>query len=393
MSRIENFLKALNLPASIWRQAAEELTLKFKQGGLSTATMQAIITAQPTKPVGFLRHSSSLYSCVIQHQDQIILLGPTIITDVSQLIGQRGQVLFLPRFLNTASLTTEQFCYQVLTLLELAATPLPLATIKAAFQAAAFANTFGAKFTNLQFTADANHVNYYYERAVKKAIAQGDIAALPTIFKNNLNSGRVGVLAENDELRSVKNWAIISVSVNLRAFFTVGMDYEMAYSLNDQYVRDIERLQSQHEVLAAIERIDVDMATRCKTLLSAKMTAPISKVFWRLMKDPTTAATIADLARAVDLSTQYLGTSFKKQVGVSINQFRQLCRINYAIEDLLDSDLAIGEIAAKYDFADQAHFSRVFHHWTGVSPKAAQQDRRTITDWNLYDYLFQPGKN
>ena len=106
MSRIENFLKALNLPAGIWRQAAGELTLKFKQGGLSTATMQAIITAQPTKPVGFLRHSSSLYSCVIQHQDQIILLGPTIITDVSQLIGQRGQVLFLPRFLNTASLTT-----------------------------------------------------------------------------------------------------------------------------------------------------------------------------------------------------------------------------------------------------------------------------------------------
>ena len=99
------------------------------------------------------------------------------------------------------------------------------------------------------------------------------------------------------------------------------------------------------------------------------------------------------LARAVDLSTQYLGTSFKKQVGVSINQFRQLCRINYAIEDLLDSNLAIGEIAAKYDFADQAHFSRVFHQWTGVSPKAAQQDQRTITDWNLYDYLFQPGKN
>ena len=192
--------------------------------------------------------------------------------------------------MHTASLTTEQFCYQVLTLLELAAAPLPLATIKTAFQAAAFANTFGAKFTNLQFTADANHVNYYYERAVKKAIAQGDIAALPTIFKNNLNSGRVGVLAENDELRSVKNWAIISVSVNLRAFFTVGMDYEMAYSLNDQYVRDIERLQSQHEVLAAIERIDVDMATRCKTLLSAKMTAPISKVFWRLMKDPTSPA-------------------------------------------------------------------------------------------------------
>ncbi|MCG4856680.1 hypothetical protein L0M90_13370, partial [[Ruminococcus] torques] len=71
------------------------------------------------------------------------------------------------------------------------------------------------------------HVSYLYEREVKKAIAQGNLAALPIIFSKNINSGRIGILADNqDALRNVKNWGIISVSVNLRALFQVGLDYE-----------------------------------------------------------------------------------------------------------------------------------------------------------------------
>ena len=61
--------------------------------------------------------------------------------------------------------------------------------------------------------------------------------------------------------------------------FQVGLDYEMVYSLNDQYVRHIESLTSYNEVLAAIEAADVDMAMRCREMVDAKMTAPVSKVF------------------------------------------------------------------------------------------------------------------
>lgn len=139
---------------------------------------------------------------------------------------------------------------------------------------------------------------------------------MPIIFSKNINSGRIGILADNqDALRNVKNWGIISVSVNLRALFQVGLDYELVYSLNDQYVRHIESLTSYNEVLAAIEAADVDMATRCREMVDAKMTAAVSKVFWQLMSDPTTDQSIDELAMAVGLSSRYLGSQFKNRSG------------------------------------------------------------------------------
>lgn len=212
---------------------------------------------------------------------------------------------------------------------------------------------------------------------------------MPIIFSKNINSGRIGILADNqDALRNVKNWGIISVSVNLRALFQVGLDYELVYSLNDQYVRHIESLTSYNEVLAAIEAADVDMATRCREMVDAKMTAAVSKVFWQLMSDPTTDQSIDELAMAVGLSSRYLGSQFKKQVGVSISQFKRLVQINHAIEDLIGTNLSMAELAERYDFSDQAHFSRVFHALTGITPKEARTDAAKIADWNLYDYLF-----
>ncbi|MCQ4965931.1 hypothetical protein NE652_13460, partial [Bifidobacterium pseudocatenulatum] len=67
-------------------------------------------------------------------------------------------------------------------------------------------------------------------------------------------------------------------------------------------------MTSYNEVLAAIEAADVDMATRCREMVDAKMTAAVSKVFWQLMSDPTTDQSIDELAMAVGLSSRYLGS-------------------------------------------------------------------------------------
>ena len=128
---------------------------------------------------------------------------------------------------------------------------------------------------------------------------------------------------------------------------------------------------------------------RCCEMVDTKMTAPVSKAFWQLMSNPTMDQSVDDLAMTVGLSSRYLGSQFKKQVGVSIGHFKRLVQINHAIEDLIGTNFSMAELAERYGFADQAHFSRVFHALTGITPKEARADATQIADWNLYDYLFR----
>ncbi|MCQ4974436.1 hypothetical protein NE662_09390, partial [Bifidobacterium pseudocatenulatum] len=84
-------------------------------------------------------------------------------------------------------------------------------TISDEFHQARISRDLDAQLLKLRMSSEGGHVSYLYEREVKKAIAQGNLAALPIIFSKNINSGRIGILADNqDALRNVKNWGIIS---------------------------------------------------------------------------------------------------------------------------------------------------------------------------------------
>lgn len=393
MEMVTEYLESLGVPATIWEYDRGQYSLQFRQGKLLLMDYLKILRRCPHKTLQFLRHSQSLYSCLMWHDQTVVFFGPVIV-NVSQRYQNNNAisshaVMYMPKLLKTVYLEEKQFLQQILVLGRLLELPIDFETISDEFHQARISRDLDAQLLKLRMSSEGGHVSYLYEREVKKAIAQGNLAALPIIFSKNINSGRIGILADNqDALRNVKNWGIISVSVNLRALFQVGLDYELVYSLNDQYVRHIESLTSYNEVLAAIEAADVDMTTRCREMVNAKMTAAVSKVFWQLMSDPTTDQSIDELAMAVGLSSRYLGSQFKKQVGVSISQFKRLVQINHAIEDLIGTNLSMAELAERYDFSDQAHFSRVFHALTGITPKEARTDAAKIADWNLYDCLF-----
>lgn len=325
MEMVTEYLESLGVPATIWEYDRGQYSLQFRQGKLLLMDYLKILRRCPHKTLQFLRHSQNLYSCLMWHDQTVVFFGPVIV-NVSQRYQNNNAisshaVMYMPKLLKTVYLEEKQFLQQILVLGRLLELPIDFETISDEFHQARISRDLDAQLLKLRMSSEGGHVSYLYEREVKKAIAQGNLAALPIIFSKNINSGRIGILADNqDALRNVKNWGIISVSVNLRALFQVGLDYE--------------------------------------------------------------------LAMAVGLSSRYLGSQFKKQVGVSISQFKRLVQINHAIEDLIGTNLSMAELAERYDFSDQAHFSRVFHALTGITPKEARTDAAKIADWNLYDYLF-----
>ena len=77
--------------------------------------------------------------------------------------------------------------------------------------------------------------------------------------------------------------------------------------------------------------------------------------------------TLDDIAAHFFISKSHLCHHFKKQKGITVNNYIQLQRINYA-KILLEHGQRITEVAQQCGFADSSAFYRAFKKIEGISP-------------------------
>jgi len=77
---------------------------------------------------------------------------------------------------------------------------------------------------------------------------------------------------------------------------------------------------------------------------------------------------IADAAKNVHLTPNYLGILFKQEVGVTFRDYLNTVRLNQAEDMLRAGDGGITEVALKCGFKDVFYFSRLFKKYKGVTP-------------------------
>ncbi len=78
--------------------------------------------------------------------------------------------------------------------------------------------------------------------------------------------------------------------------------------------------------------------------------------------------TLADAAREVWLSPNYLSSVFSAEMGMSLSAYVQSVRVAKSKELLLDTRHTVAEVAALTGFSDQSYFSKVFSRAVGLSP-------------------------
>jgi AraC family transcriptional regulator len=76
------------------------------------------------------------------------------------------------------------------------------------------------------------------------------------------------------------------------------------------------------------------------------------------------------LARVAGMSASQFIRSFAKVVGVPPHRYVVQCRVTRARNLLTTTRLPLTEIALTSGFADQSHFSRRFHEFVGMPPRA-----------------------
>ena len=78
---------------------------------------------------------------------------------------------------------------------------------------------------------------------------------------------------------------------------------------------------------------------------------------------------VEDIANAVYLSSGYLMTVFKKEIGMSVISYLRMRRMEKAKELLLDKKLKIYEVAERVGYESTNFFSATFRDYVGLSPK------------------------
>lgn len=97
----------------------------------------------------------------------------------------------------------------------------------------------------------------------------------------------------------------------------------------------------------------------------------IARVRERLQDCDGIPPSLFDLARSVGRNPAHVATTFKRVHGMTIGDYVRRLRLWRARDALVrDSASSLSDIAQKYGFADQSHFTRQFRRLFGVTPGA-----------------------
>lgn len=81
-----------------------------------------------------------------------------------------------------------------------------------------------------------------------------------------------------------------------------------------------------------------------------------------------TGVSLIALATLVGVHPSYLARMFRRHYGCSVGDYVVRLRLDFAIRELINSDLSLAEIASAAGFYDQSHFTHVFKFHFGITP-------------------------
>lgn len=96
--------------------------------------------------------------------------------------------------------------------------------------------------------------------------------------------------------------------------------------------------------------------------------SPIEKVLFRVNNSYNKKISLAELAEMIHVSPTYLSFLFKKEVGVSFQEYVKQKRLGHAYDLLISTGSNIADIAYRSGFNSVSQFSREFKKKYGMAP-------------------------
>lgn len=180
-------------------------------------------------------------------------------------------------------------------------------------------------------------------------------------------------------LQHAKLSQVIIITLASRAAIEGGVSPEVAYPLQDAFIRDVENAGSAAE----ITDIGRSMLEEFVQLVHRKnsntgISREIQSCCDYIDANPGEKITIAYLAGRVGYTDYYLSRKFKGETGVSVHDYIKKARIKRAQQLLKTTDLSIQDISDMLGFGARSFFAEVFRQMTGVPPAKWRDEHKVI---------------
>ena len=217
---------------------------------------------------------------------------------------------------------------------------------------------------------ERRHNPYSRELRVSDAIAKGDesrtIEALDEVFM-----GQYGILSQ-DRLRSAKNLAIIGLAIAARASIRGGIPFERAFSIDDNYICQVDAADSIGKVRAidregqiAFAKMVHEMQEQIGDADRSRLTEDCKNLIFKKMH---TTIRVQELAAELGVTKEYLAAQFRKTTGETVKNYISRNKVRLAENMLIYSEYNIGQIGSYLGFCSQSHFDRVFKKYNQMTP-------------------------
>lgn len=93
-----------------------------------------------------------------------------------------------------------------------------------------------------------------------------------------------------------------------------------------------------------------------------------------LVKHIDSSFSAEDISKEFYLSYKHLAATFKKEKGISMQQYHNRIRMQRAADILSSTGTGVSEVSKKLGFKDPLYFSRLFRQYFGVSPSQYRRE-------------------
>lgn len=230
------------------------------------------------------------------------------------------------------------------------------------FVAAEFEKSTAYRRETLEF-----HMSYEEETRMLLLVKNGDVEGVQQLFQNLSSLGvAVGSMSESN-LKQSKYLFLCGITMFTRAAIEGGLNEELAYDLSDAYIKCMDRLENQNQVLELSFISALDYAKRVRQMRVSRST-PIKKCCKYINNHLHDKITLSDLATYSGRSESYLSTIFKEQMGIGLNEYILREKLEAARKALLYTEQPIAAIAAQFNFCTHSNFSLHFRRIYGSTP-------------------------
>lgn len=213
------------------------------------------------------------------------------------------------------------------------------------------------------------HGTYLFERCMLECIRLGNMNRLQQVLLAG-SAGKVGTMIIGNELRQEKNTFIVTTALATRAAIEGGVNSEIAFSISDLYIRQIEIMKSVSEIEANTEKMLYEFTGRVHEQLKVKAySSYINQCCDFIQTHINSNVSVCQIADYLRISQEHLSRVFRQETGMAVIEYIRKMKIKEAKFLLKYTDNSLVEISEKLAFSSQSHFNSVFKGEMGLTPK------------------------